>query len=123
MRSVTAMSIVLMTDRPPTISANKAAPVVIAVNRAPPDLKLLTIVLGLVALTPLTWLLMLSDRLSRLTPGLPYTVMPVTSVLVSIRSRMAAGRLSLSNIWASVRLMNAAVSGPVLVLASTPTAV
>ena len=45
---------VLMTERPPTISANSAAPVVIAVNSAPPDLKLLTMVLGLVALTPLT---------------------------------------------------------------------
>ena len=62
---------VLMTERPPTISASSAAPVVIAVNSAPPDLKLLTMVLGLVALTPATWLLIVSDRLSRLTPGLP----------------------------------------------------
>src|ERR1700737_393521 len=70
-RSVTAISIVLMTERPPTINASSAAPVVIAVKMAPPDLQLLTIVLGLVALTPLTWLLMVSARLSRLTPGLP----------------------------------------------------
>src|ERR1700736_1366846 len=49
--------------------------------------------------------------------------MPVMSVVVSIRSRIALGRLSWSSIWASLRLMNAPVSGPVCVLLSTPTTV
>src|ERR1700687_4835356 len=49
--------------------------------------------------------------------------MPVMSVVVSIRSRMALGRLSWRSIWASLRLMKAPVSGPVWVLLSTPTTV
>jgi len=63
-RSATAMNIVFTTERPPMINASSAAAVVIAVNMAPPDLKLSTSTLGLVALTPVTWLLMRSAILS-----------------------------------------------------------
>ena len=54
-RSVTAMIIVLTTDKPPMTSASTAAPVVMAVKTAPLALKALTRSLGLVALTPGTW--------------------------------------------------------------------
>src|SRR5256714_13911822 len=56
-RSATAMNMVFTTDRPPMISARSAAAVVMAVKIAPPDLNALTVSLGLVALTPVTWLL------------------------------------------------------------------
>ena len=72
-RSVTAMIMVLTTDRPPMTSASSAAPVVIAVKTAPLALKALTRSLGLVALTPGTWsLIRLASASSRLreVPGL-----------------------------------------------------
>ena len=53
------------------MSAIRAAPVVIAVKIAPPALKLATSWLGFVALTPVTWALIVSASLSRSTPGLP----------------------------------------------------
>ena len=64
-RSVTAISIVLITEIPPMTSANRAATVVIAVNVAPPALNALTSVLGFVALTPATLALISSASLSR----------------------------------------------------------
>ena len=73
-RSATAMNIVLTTDRPPMTSASSAAAVVMAVKIAPPDLKLLTMTLGLVAFTPVTCALMRSAIPSRSLidePGLP----------------------------------------------------
>ena len=67
------MNMVFTTDRPPMISARSAAAVVMAVKIAPPDLNALTVSLGLVALTPVTWLLirlaMLSSAASEV-PGL-----------------------------------------------------
>ena len=71
MRSVTAMIMVLITDRPPITSASSAAPVVMAVKMAPPDLKLATMSLGLAAFTPGTSALILAASWSRLAPGLP----------------------------------------------------
>ena len=73
-RSATAMNIVLTTDNPPMTSASSAAAVVIPVKMAPPDLKLLTMTLGLVAFTPVTCALMRSAIWSRPLsemPGLP----------------------------------------------------
>src|ERR1700694_1792557 len=122
-RSVTAINIVLITDRPPTTRAIRAAPVVMAVKIALPELKLATSTLGLVALTPETSALILSASLSRSTPGLPYTVAPLTSLVVSMLFLMLAGNVSFRSIWASARLTYAPVSGAVWVLARTPTTV
>src|SRR6266480_2375557 len=122
-RSVAAVSMEMITERPPTTSAMSAAPVVMAVKIAPPALKLATSTLGLVAFTPGTSALILSASLSRSTPGLPYTVAPLTSFVVSMLLRILTGRVSFRSIWASVRLTYAPVSGAVCVLARIPTTV